>query len=76
MFQSGPLVAVIVRVRNEEGHIGACLGSILRQDYPHEGMEVLVMDGMSTDRAPQVVRDYATRYPGIHSIRPASRSAQ
>jgi glycosyltransferase involved in cell wall biosynthesis len=76
MFQSGPMVIVRVAVRNEEGHIGACLGSILRQDYPHEGMEVLVMDGMSADRAPQVVRDYATLYPCIHSVRLASRSAQ
>lgn len=44
-----PLVTVIVPILNEAGFIETCLTSILRNDYPAERMEILVVDGMSTD---------------------------
>src|SRR5690349_10523036 len=45
-----PTVSVVMPVRNEERFIAACLTSVLEQDYPAELVEVLVVDGMSTDR--------------------------
>ena len=44
-----PLVSVAVPARNEGEHIEACLTSILNQNYPSDRMEVLVVDGFSTD---------------------------
>lgn len=44
-----PLVTVVVPCRSEARSIGPCLRSILAQDYPRASMEVLVVDGMSTD---------------------------
>ena len=44
-----PLVTVILPVRNEEASIELSLGSVLEQDYPAERLEVLVVDGGSTD---------------------------
>jgi glycosyltransferase involved in cell wall biosynthesis len=44
-----PLVSVIIPVRNEEGYIGRCLQALAAQDYPHERLEVFVLDGGSTD---------------------------
>lgn len=52
-----PLVSVVVPVFNEERWIERCLQSILTQDYPPQLMEVLVVDGMSTDST----RDIVTR---------------
>jgi glycosyltransferase involved in cell wall biosynthesis len=41
-------------MRNEENNIGDCLKSILAQDFSDEGLEVLVLDGMSTDSSWQI----------------------
>ncbi len=68
MSTSRPFVSVIVPCRNEEQHIGRCLESILASDYPHERMELLVVDGMSTDRTRDIVTWYAARYPVIRLL--------
>jgi succinoglycan biosynthesis protein ExoA len=53
------MVSVLVPVRNEERYIGVCLESILAQDYPPEKLEILVMDGNSTDGTVSIVRNFA-----------------
>ena len=52
-----PVVSVIVLYRNEEKFIGKCLDSIIDNDYPKDKLEVLVIDGMSGDRAREVVKE-------------------
>jgi glycosyltransferase involved in cell wall biosynthesis len=44
-----PLVSVIIPVYNEETHIVNCLTSVFEQTYPQESMEVIVVDGGSSD---------------------------
>jgi glycosyltransferase involved in cell wall biosynthesis len=51
-----PRVSVVLPVRNEASFIGPCLQSVLDQDYPAERMEVLIVDGMSTDGTRTEVR--------------------
>jgi glycosyltransferase involved in cell wall biosynthesis len=46
-----PRVSLLVAMRNEEQHIEGCLRSILEQDYPPELIEVLILDGCSTDNS-------------------------
>ena len=50
-----PFVSIIIPCRNEEKHIGKCLDSIIEQDFPKENLEVLVVDGDSTDRTREIV---------------------
>lgn len=50
-----PYISVVMPVRNEEAIIEQCLGMVLSQDYPHDKMEVLIADGMSTDRTREVI---------------------
>lgn len=57
-------VSVVLPVFNEERHIEACLEDIFAQDYPAELIEVLVGDGMSTDRTREILRDISARRPG------------
>ncbi len=52
-----PFVSVIIPCRNEEKHIGRCLETILTQDYPKDKMEVLVVDGGSTDKTREIVKE-------------------
>lgn len=44
-----PSVSIIVPCRNEKEYIEVCLRSILAQEPPPGGFEVIVADGMSTD---------------------------
>jgi glycosyltransferase involved in cell wall biosynthesis len=53
-----PLIAIIVAVRNEEPQIGRCLGQLFAQDYPHDRLEILVVDGMSTDRTREIIEGF------------------
>ncbi|UCG32263.1 MAG: glycosyltransferase family 2 protein, partial [Phycisphaerales bacterium] len=63
-----PLVSVVIPMFNEEKHIARCLESVLAQDYPRDRLEVIVADGMSTDRCPEIVREYSEKYPWIRLI--------
>lgn len=51
-------VSIILPCRNEEKYISKCLDSILSQNYPKESLEVLVVDGASTDNTRKIVSDY------------------
>ena len=50
-----PLLTVVVPVRNEGPFIGSTLEQILAQNYPRERLEILVVDGGSTDSTRQTV---------------------
>jgi len=63
-----PAVTVIVPCRNEERFIGPCLKSILNCDYPKESLEILVVDGMSTDGTPGIVQEYARQSRDVRLV--------
>lgn len=56
---SAHTVSVIIPCRNEEKYIGKCIAALLKQDYPRENMEVLFVDGMSTDRTREIIERYS-----------------
>lgn len=51
-----PFVSVVVPIRNEADFIEECLQSILRNRYPRERLEVLVVDGFSNDGTREIVQ--------------------
>lgn len=51
-------VSVVVPCRNEEKYIGKCIEAFLSQTYPKDLYEVLICDGMSTDRTREIVNEY------------------
>src|SRR5262245_41454389 len=46
---AAPTVTVVLPVRNESGRLDAVLEDVLAQEYPADRVEVLVVDGASTD---------------------------
>ncbi len=57
-----PLVSVVIGCRNEEGFIRECLESIRGNGYPVDRLDVLVMDGKSTDRSSEILNTYAEQH--------------
>ncbi|MBZ0156700.1 MAG: glycosyltransferase family 2 protein [Alphaproteobacteria bacterium] len=52
-------------VRNERKFIGDTLMQLLRQDYPHDRFEILVVDGMSDDETRETVQELMGKYPQV-----------
>jgi succinoglycan biosynthesis protein ExoA len=50
-----PSVSVILPCRNEAQHIEDCLNSILQQQEPEGGFEIIVADGMSGDGTREIL---------------------
>ena len=53
-----PFVSVIVPVLNMPSAIRRCLDALLRQTYPRDSYEILVVDNGSTDETREVVKQY------------------
>ena len=58
-------LSVIVPIYNEERFIEACVASLLAQDFPQEEMELLLVDGASTDRTPELLEKLAQEHPSV-----------
>jgi len=56
-----PFVSVVVGIRNEERYIEECIESLLRLDYPQDSYEIIIVDGMSTDKTRDIVKKYPVR---------------
>jgi glycosyltransferase involved in cell wall biosynthesis len=52
-----PFVSIIIPVRNEEKFIESTLMACLKQDYPEDRMEIIVVDGISTDKTGMILRE-------------------
>lgn len=62
------IVSVICPIYNEEKYIAKCIDSILSQDYPQDSIEVLFIDGMSTDNTRNIVSEYSSKHRQIHLL--------
>lgn len=55
---SYPSVSIVIPVLNEQDRIPACLNSVFQQDYPREKLEVLVIDGGSSDNTVKLAQQF------------------
>jgi len=58
-------VSIIIACRNEEHFIGNCLQSIIDNDYDKDLIEIIVVDGMSTDKTVDIVKSFQEKYNNI-----------
>lgn len=63
-----PKVSIIVACRNEEKFISKCIHSILKQKYPKNKMEILIVDGKSQDKTRKIVRNISQKEPTVELI--------
>ena len=65
---STPAVTVIVPCCNEAAHIRSALDSMLGQEVPEGGFEIIIADGMSTDGTREVIQAYVREHPELRVI--------
>ncbi len=63
-----PFVSILVSARNEEECIASCLESLLRQQYPSDKYEIVVVNDRSTDKTPTIVKRFQKKHRIIKHI--------
>ncbi len=63
-----PFVTLIMPVRNEAAFIERALNAVCAQDYPSQRMEIIVVDGQSTDRTREVVRALQSQHANLRLL--------
>ncbi len=58
-----PKISVIIPSFNKKEFISKTLDSVIAQNYPN--LEIIIMDGESTDGTLKIIEDYAKKYPEI-----------
>ena len=61
-------VAIVIPTLNEERFISRCLNSIIKQTYEFEKMDVMIIDGGSTDNTKKIVAEYQKSHQNIRFI--------
>jgi cellulose synthase/poly-beta-1,6-N-acetylglucosamine synthase-like glycosyltransferase len=52
-----PFISIIIPAKNEEKLIRSCITSLHALDYPKDKLEIIVVDGISTDQTDTVARE-------------------
>lgn len=63
--ETNPLVSIVIPMYNEADAIERCIESILQQDYPQELLEIIVVDGHSSDGSKEKVFALAQKHGNI-----------
>ena len=63
------VISVIIPARNEQQNISRCLDSLMRQSYPKELFEILVVDDHSEDDTAEIVKKYANQNVQLISLK-------
>lgn len=58
-----PTVTIAVPCWNEAKTLGKTLDSLLALNYPHDKLEIIIVDNNSTDTTYAIAQEYALRYP-------------
>lgn len=61
-------LSFIIPIYNDEKFLNECLDSCLNQQLSKDDYELICVDDGSTDRTPEILKEYAARYPNIHVI--------
>lgn len=56
-----PTISIVIPTFNEEKNIKSCLESIFSQNYPHNLLEVIVIDQHSQDRTVSIAKKYPVK---------------
>lgn len=61
-------ISIVLPTRNEERYIRACLDSLIAFEYPKKLLEIIIVDGMSTDATRAILEEYVSHYPHMRVL--------
>ena len=64
-----PTISVVIAARNEEKYLPDLIQDLIKQEYPLDKLEVIIVDDRSTDLTPEILKDAADNYAFIKTIR-------
>jgi len=56
-----PKVTIGICARNSQHVLGSAIESVARQDFPHEGMEIIFVDDGSEDKTLKIMKEHASK---------------
>lgn len=56
-------ISIVIPVYNEEEYVEACIESILLQDYPENLVELIFVDGCSSDKTREIIEKFVNKHP-------------
>ncbi len=62
------IISIICPVFNEEKYIQQTIESFLQQEHSSFDVEILLCDGMSTDKTRNIIKEYAEKYSNVRLI--------
>ncbi len=63
-----PKFSIIVPTKDEELVVSRCLNGILDSDYPKDKMEIIIVDGNSTDKTRNICSEFEQKYRDIVKV--------
>ncbi len=61
-------VSVLVACRNEEKDLARCVDALVAQNYPHDLLEIILIDDNSHDRTGEIITDYARNHDFVRGL--------
>lgn len=56
-----PFISIVIPTRNSSNTLPRCLDSIIKQKYPKEKIEIMIIDAFSTDETIEIAKRYGCR---------------
>lgn len=53
-----PLVSIVIPTKNRKKKLKACLNSLFKMDYPSSSLEIIVVDGGSSDKTIEMIKNH------------------
>jgi cellulose synthase/poly-beta-1,6-N-acetylglucosamine synthase-like glycosyltransferase len=63
-----PSVTVLVSARNEEKNLPSCIDALLKLDYPHSKLQIILVDDRSVDTTPAIVDEIAKKHNHVMAL--------
>ena len=63
-----PFVSLIIPTLNEGKYLEQTITSLLSNDYPDSKLEILIIDGLSTDNTLVIAKEFANKFANIRLI--------
>ncbi len=61
--------SIVMPIRNEEESVGRALQALADVDYPQDKIEIIVVDGCSTDRSASIIQKWAANHQNIKLLK-------